>query len=84
MDDGERLTPTERGTLALWLLMQRPHSVQEIASWLNMSWSGAYKVLNRMSRVVPLVFVDGLWYVAREGQKEAPACGPGLDDERAD
>ena len=44
----------ERAALAMWLLMQRPHTTAGIARRLGLSVSGTNKLLARISRVVPI------------------------------
>ncbi len=56
--DAHDLTPQERAVLALWLLIQVPMSTREICKRCGMEMAGAWKMLNRISRVVPL-YRDG-------------------------
>jgi DNA-binding IclR family transcriptional regulator len=64
-DPPEYLTPQERAVLALWLLIQVPMSTREIAERCGMEMAGAWKMLNRISRVVPLYRDAGKWRILR-------------------
>ena len=59
------LTPQERAVLALWLLIQVPMSTREISERCGMQMSGAWKMLNLISRVVPLYRDGGKWRILR-------------------
>jgi len=59
------LTPQERAVLALWLLIQFPMSTREISERCGMEMAGAWKMLNRISRVVPLYREGGKWRILR-------------------
>ena len=59
------LTPQERAVLALWLLIQVPMSTREISERCGMEMAGAWKMLNRISRVVPLYREGGKWRILR-------------------
>ena len=56
----DAMLPTERIGRATWLLAQgRSMTVRELAETLEMTTSGASKLLDRLSRVLPLVVEDG-------------------------
>ena len=61
----EYLTSQERAALALWLLIQVPMSTREIAERCGMQMAGAWKMLNLISRVVPLYRDGGKWRILR-------------------
>jgi hypothetical protein len=64
------LLAQERAALALWLLMQGAMTVKQMAGKLNLSRQGAWDLLRRISRVVP-IYEDGvLWRVC--GQEDPP------------
>jgi hypothetical protein len=64
------MLPTERIALAAFRLAQgRAVTVRSLASELDITPRGARSMLERMSRVVPLVDDGGVWRVA-EGEKE--------------
>lgn len=61
------MTPTERIARAAWMLAQgQAVTVRGLASQLEMTPRGARALLERMSRVVPLVDDGGLWRVCRD------------------
>jgi predicted DNA-binding transcriptional regulator YafY len=65
------MTPTERIGRTTWLLAQgRQVTVRALASELEITPRGARALLERLSRVVPLVDDGGLWRVAREDDSE--------------
>ena len=64
-DAPEYLTSQERAALALWLLIQVPMSTREIAERCGMQMAGAWKMLNVISRVVPLYRDGGKWRILR-------------------
>ena len=51
--------------MALWLLIQVPMSTREIAERCGMQMAGAWKMLNLISRVVPLYRDGGKWRILR-------------------
>lgn len=54
------MLPTERIGRATWLLAQgRAMTVMQVAEELEMTRSGAAKLLDRLSRVLPLVVDEG-------------------------
>ena len=50
---------------SLWLLIQVPMSTREISVRCGMQMSGAWKMLNLISRVVPLYRDGGKWRILR-------------------
>ena len=64
-DAPEYLTSQERAVLALWLLIQVPMSTREISERCGMQMAGAWNMLNRISRVVPLYRDGGKWRILR-------------------
>ena len=59
------MLPTERIGRATWLLAQgRTMTVREVAEVLEITPRGARAMLERLSRVVPLVDDGGVWRVA--------------------
>ena len=61
------MLPTERIGRATWLLAQgRALTVREVAEVLEITPRGARAMLERLSRVVPLVDEGGVWRVASE------------------
>lgn len=65
------MTPTERIGRTTWLLAQgRQVTVRSLACELEITPRGARALLERLSRVVPLVDDGGLWRVAREDDSE--------------
>lgn len=61
------MTPQERAALALWLLMQAPHTTQALAKRLEMTPSGTRRMLATISRVTPIYCYKGLWQVNGQG-----------------
>ncbi len=58
------MTPTERIGRATWLLAQgRSVTVRQMATELEITPRGARAMLERLSRVVPLVDDGGLWRI---------------------
>ena len=51
--------------MALWLLVQVPMSTREIAERCGLEMAGAWKMLNLISRVVPLYRDGGKWRILR-------------------
>jgi len=63
----ESMTPTERIGRATWLLASgQSVTVRSLADALEITPRGARAMLERLSRVVPLVDDGGLWRVASE------------------
>jgi len=67
------LSPQERATLALWLLLQSPLTTAEIAAHCEMTRSGALRMLGRMSRIIPLQVENGRW-VLRQSDQDGSFC----------
>jgi Mn-dependent DtxR family transcriptional regulator len=65
------MLPTERITRATWILVQgHTVTVRGLAAELEITPSGARKMLERMSRVVPLVDDGGVWRLVGEEEGE--------------
>jgi len=59
------MLPTERIGRATWLLAQgRAVTVRELAQTLEITPHGAYQMLVRLSRVLPIADEGGVWRVA--------------------
>lgn len=55
---------TERIALAVWLLGTGGNiTTAELAQKCEMSTGGAYKLLHRINRVIPLACTDGRWRI---------------------
>ena len=65
MDEGAEMTSQERAALALWLILQRPHTTATLAHRLGLSCEGARVMLFQISRVVPIFYTkqDGFWKI---------------------
>lgn len=63
MIDQDTRQPYERAALALWLLMQAPHTTQAMAERLSMTSDGARKLLHAISSTVPIYHHKGLWRI---------------------
>jgi len=63
MTSPEDLTGQERAALALWLLIQSPMSTRQIAERCGITKSGAWQMLCKLARVVPLSYEGGEWFV---------------------
>jgi len=60
------LTPTERAGRAVYLLHEaraRGMTANEIASRLGMTPNGARRLMNRLSRSVPVATIDQRWAI---------------------
>lgn len=57
------LMTTERIALVSWaLLLGKAYTTREVAELTGLTWGGAYRMLCRMSRVLPLYqHDDGRW-----------------------
>jgi hypothetical protein len=69
LDNPEEMTVTERAALAGWLLARgKQLTTQEAADTLGLTYIGAYRLLQRLSRVLPVRFdqpvsgLEGYWY----------------------
>lgn len=70
------MLPTERIARAAWMLAQgRAVTVRGLASELEITPRGARSMLERMSRVVPLVDDGGVWRVAEDEKEEIGRLG---------
>ena len=67
MTDSSEFGTTERIALTTWLLSSG-HSLKtsDVAQRLEISRTGAYKMLDRMSRAIPLILENGFWRVVDE------------------
>ena len=59
------LAAQERAALTLWLLLQSPMSTAEVAQRCGMSDRGALSMIHKMSRVVPVAYEAGRWYIEK-------------------
>ena len=58
--------PTERVAVTVWLLSQGWQlSTKDIASLVGITSQGAYQMMDRVSRVVPVVLDAGKWRLMR-------------------
>lgn len=66
------MIPTERIGRATWLLAQgRAFTLRELADILEITPHGAYQMLVRLSRVVPVTDDSGVWRInSGEEQQE--------------
>ena len=54
--------PTERTAIVVWLLAKgRTFRTAEIADLTGVTRSGAYDIMARISRVLPVTMVDDVW-----------------------
>ncbi len=54
--------PTERTAVVVWLLAKgRTFRTAEIADLTGVTRSGAYDIMARISRVLPVTMVDDVW-----------------------
>lgn len=60
------LSPIERTALALWILSQSDLSTRQVADLLGVSRQAAWRMLNCISRVIPLVLINGRWILLRD------------------
>ena len=63
MTDPESMTAQERAALALWLLLQQPHTTREISRWCGLSMSATRIMLHKIARVVPIQYDRREWRV---------------------
>ena len=58
--------PTERTAIVVWLLAKgRTFRTAEIADLTGVGRSGAYDLMARISRVLPVTLVDDTWQVIK-------------------
>jgi len=58
------MIPTERAGRVTWMLAQgRAVTVREVAETVELTHSGAAKLLQRLARVLPLVDDGGVWRI---------------------
>lgn len=60
------LSPIEKAALALWMLYQCDLSTRQVADLLGVSRQAAWRMMSCMSRVVPIVLINGRWVLLRE------------------
>ena len=59
--------PTERTAIVVWLLAKgRTFRTAEIADLTGVGRSGAYDLMARVSRILPIALIDGVWRVVSE------------------
>ena len=64
----DSMLPTERIALCTARLLQgRQMTVRQVAEELEITHSGAAKLLARISRVLPVVDEGGVWRICSEG-----------------
>ena len=69
--DGSRYSPTEAAAKLLYLLIVRRRlTTREAARLVGYTPSGVYRLLCRISRVVPLVFLDGEWQLLSDAEED--------------
>lgn len=59
------LSTTERVSLAVQLVQERPMTTQFLAERLEMTRSGAWKLMMRLCRNAPITYADGAWHWIR-------------------
>lgn len=65
-DDPEKMITTERVAVVMWELMSgNMLSTAQIADLCGISFTGAWLMMSKISRVRPIYQQDGLWVVAR-------------------
>ncbi len=58
--------PTERTAIIVWLLAQgRTFRTSEVANLTGVGRTGAYELMARISRVLPLVLIDDTWQIVQ-------------------
>jgi len=58
--------PTERTAVIVWLLAQgRTFRTAEVANLTGVGRSGAYDLMSRISRVLPVTLIDDTWQVIK-------------------
>ena len=64
LPDCNEYTTTERVALIVWWLCAKGKTMttEEIAGRLDISYDGTRRMLNRISRVIPLHQVEGQWH----------------------
>ena len=67
MYDNEPIYPTERVGLAVyWLAQGGEFTPKELAARLGVTRHGAYQMLTKLSRTLPIVDDGGVWRVCRD------------------
>ena len=68
MEVDDELIPTERVGLVVWRLWHRRSlTTVEIAELAGVTRAGAWTMMDKLSRKLPIVLVDGVWRVV-EGE----------------
>lgn len=68
--EAEEYIVTERVAVIVRLLtLGRRYTTAEVAALLGMERTGAFKMLAKISRVVPLAEIDGRWTMHLEGHE---------------
>ena len=66
----EEMTTTERAAYATSMLLGGAKwTTSEAAKCLGMSQPGAGRLLHRMSRVLPIARIDGVWKMTEAGRR---------------
>lgn len=59
------LTAQERAALAAYLVLQRPQTTAAVALRCGLEHDGAWRMLCKISRVLPIYFDRGAWRVCK-------------------
>lgn len=73
--DPSELSAQERAALALWLVMQEPLGNPELADRLGMTADGARVMMCKISRVVPICYVEHAWRICWANVPAVGLCG---------
>lgn len=66
IDTDTDYTPQERAALAIYEILEgRELTTAEIAERTGIQWHGAHKMMNNVSRVVPITQRNGVWIRVR-------------------
>ena len=67
MRDRDKMTPTERAALAVFVILnEHGLTTRQVADVLGVSTVSARSLLNRISRVVPLCLMSGRWQIVSD------------------
>lgn len=66
------LSPQQRATLALWLILQQPQTTRQIAERCDLTMDGARAMLNKMGGVVPLSYERRRWCLMEGAETDNP------------
>lgn len=76
MYDNEPLYPTERIGLAVyWLAQGGQFTPKELATRLGCTRHGAYQMLTKLSRTIPIVDDGGVWRVCHDETGDDTGAG---------